>query len=161
LIKSLASSNKPANALTVIAETNGTRVRDVTGRPSVDGVSGRASRSFPRSEIGNEHHLRGVWADLRNGLRVGIEIKGWRRDKEDTGLRFKIVDVGPDPIRIESSPTPDKPRPSERRIGKTDFARVYTAWLGYCGGKINRAEMTRLSQNTSYIFSILRWRERL
>ena len=103
--------------------------------------------------------FEGVWADLRHRLRVGTEMKGWSRDKEDTGLRFKIVDVGADSITIVSSPMPDKPKPTERRIGRTDFARVYSSWKGYCGYKITRADMTKLSQNTSYIFSILRWRE--
>ncbi len=43
-------------------------------------------------------------------------------------------------------------------IAKSDLAKVHAAWSDYCAGKISRAEMTELSQNTSYyIFSILRW----
>ena len=101
-----------------------------------------------------------AWADIRNRLRAGTEIKGWSREKEDTGLRFNIVYLAPDSITIMSAPQPGKPKPKERRVGKTDFERVFHAWRGYCDGKVGRAEMTELSQNISYIFSVLRWRER-
>ena len=50
-------------------------------------------------------------------------------------LRFKIVDVGADSVTIVSAPLADKPKPKERKIGKTDFARVYSAWPDYCGGQ--------------------------
>jgi hypothetical protein len=96
--------------------------------------------------------------DIRRRLRAGTEIRGWSRDQEDTGLRFKIVDVGADAIAIKTTPSTQRPRPTERRIGKSDFARVYGMWKGYCDGKINRTDIP--SQNTSYIFSIFRWRER-
>jgi hypothetical protein len=36
---------------------------------------------------------------------------------------------------------------------------VYAAWPTYRAGKMSRAEITELSQNTSYIFGILRWQE--
>ena len=100
-----------------------------------------------------------AWADLRSRLRSGLEINGWSRDKEDTGLRFRIVYVAPDSIIVMSEARPGKEKPKERRIGKPDFQRVFFKWRDYCAGNLSRADMTGLSQNTSYIFSILRWRE--
>jgi hypothetical protein len=95
-----------------------------------------------------------VWADLKNRLKAGIELRGWSRDKGHTSLRFRIDDVAASSITVSSS-TMTMPR----SIGKSDFARVYGARGKYRAGKVTRAEMTELSQNTSYIFAILRWQE--
>jgi hypothetical protein len=95
-----------------------------------------------------------VWADLKNHLRAGTEVRGWSRDKGHTLLRFRIDDIAPGSITVSSS-TMTMPR----CIGKSDFARVHGAWEKYRAGKVSRADMTELSQNTSYIFAILRWQE--
>jgi hypothetical protein len=95
-----------------------------------------------------------LWRDLQRRLRPGLEIKGWSRDKGDTSLRFEIVDVSPGSITV-TSPTLSK----SRTISKGDFARVYAAWPDYRSAKISRAEMADMSQNTSYIFGVLQWRD--
>lgn len=105
----------------------------------------------------NPISFEGVWADLRNRLRSGAEITGWSRDKEDTGLRFRIVYLAPDSITVIPNAKPGNDKPKERKIGKADFQQVFFKWRDYCAGKFSRTDLT--SQNTSYIFSILRWRE--
>src|SRR5439155_3510361 len=121
-------------------------------RASKPGIISPRTDGEARANISFE----GVWAELRNRLQSGAEITGWSHEQDDTGLRFKIVYVAPDAITIQSSSRPEQVKPQERRIGKTDFARVYAIWRDYCGGNIKRAETTQISQNTSYIFSILR-----
>lgn len=119
--------------------------------PTHDGV--------PKNKATRQMAFDAVWLDLRGKLHRGTEIRGWSREKDDTGLRFTITDFGPDAITIRPAVTSDKPKPQERRIGKSDFEGVYRLWRGYCDGEISRVEVTKVSQNTSYIFSLLRWRE--
>jgi len=44
-----------------------------------------------------------------------------------------------------------------RRISKTDFARIFWVWDDYIKGTMGRQELTKLSQNTTYVISILHW----
>lgn len=112
--------------------------------------------SPPRNPAKIGFSFEAVWADLRNRLRRGSDIKVWSRDGY-TGRQFRIVDVSGDAITILPQPRPYKSKPQQRRVGKTDFAQVYSEWSRYCEGLIKRTEMS--SQNTTYIFSILHWRE--
>jgi hypothetical protein len=96
-----------------------------------------------------------VWFSLQRLLHRKQRLNGWSREKDDTGLRFEIQDVDSTSITV----LPGKGLP--RRISKSDFEQVFAFWSPYCKGKIPRHEMARLSQNTSYIFAILRWQERL
>jgi hypothetical protein len=47
----------------------------------------------------------------------------------------------------------------ERRISKGDFEKVLDHWADYKAGRVTRAELTNISQNTTYIMSLLHWRE--
>jgi hypothetical protein len=86
-------------------------------------------------------------------LKKGDQIKGWSRLHGETSLVFKIDEVGDTWISV----LPQTKIP--RRISKGDFSQVYAFWKSYCAGEVGRAEMTTLSQNTSYIFALLHWRE--
>jgi hypothetical protein len=44
----------------------------------------------------------------------------------------------------------------DRTIFKGDFAKVYRVWNDYCAGHYSRADLGKLSQNTTYILSIFR-----
>jgi hypothetical protein len=90
-----------------------------------------------------------TWANLQNRLRPGTDMPGWSRDKGQTPLTFKIVDVTRGSISI----SPEEG--SKRVISKSEFAKVYVYWPDYCSGDVTRAEMNQRSHNTSYIFSIL------
>ena len=46
-----------------------------------------------------------------------------------------------------------------RTISKREFLAVAEHWQGYRDGAISRDTLTALSQNTSYIFGILKWLE--
>lgn len=92
-----------------------------------------------------------AWVQARRLLRPGTEVRAWSRDKGYTGITFKISDTDAGSI-VVNSPTFSK----LRVIGKADFIKVAAAWGDYCNGKIGRAEMTKLSQNTTYVFGILK-----
>jgi hypothetical protein len=49
----------------------------------------------------------------------------------------------------------------ERRISKGDFERIFALWPDYKVGAIRRRELVTRSQNTTYIISLLHWRETL
>ena len=96
----------------------------------------------------NEHQ---AWVRARRLLGTEAEFRGWSRDKGYTDTTFKISDSNASSI-IVSSPTMSKPRV----ISKGDFIKVAAAWDDYCKGDIGRADMAELSQNTTYIFGILK-----
>ena len=95
-----------------------------------------------------------IWFDLQKKLRSHTEIQAWSRQKGYLDTRFNIVSIEAGRIFISSGGT-SAPRP----ISKSDMARVYKSWPLYCDGKLSRAEMRNLSQNTTYIFGLLKWCE--
>jgi hypothetical protein len=42
-----------------------------------------------------------------------------------------------------------------RRVSKGDFEKVYAVWDTYLAGNLPRSKMGALSQNTTYILSML------
>jgi hypothetical protein len=91
-----------------------------------------------------------VWNDIQSILKRGVEISGWSREKGTTELRFQIVDVSNSAIIVGSPSMSD-----DRRISRGEFEKVYRRWEDYLSGRVTRAEMRDLSQNTSYIFPII------
>lgn len=47
----------------------------------------------------------------------------------------------------------------ERRISKSDFADVFSAWPEYCAGTKQRSELRERSLNSTWVISILHWLE--
>jgi hypothetical protein len=94
-----------------------------------------------------------AWDDLTRRLKPNQEFSGWSRDRGVTALKFQIAEIEPTSITVLPG------RGKQRRISKGDFAQVFAFWAEYCRGEIPRHKMAELSQNTSYIFSILRWQE--
>ena len=44
----------------------------------------------------------------------------------------------------------------ERRISKGEFTKLYAVWASYLAGDYPRSRMLSLSQNTTYILSVMR-----
>jgi hypothetical protein len=95
-----------------------------------------------------------VWADLRNRLSAGMTIKNWSAAKGYTGRDFRIVSVVPGAITVGGGSIT-----VPRHIGRGDFERIHSVWDAYRAGRYPRGEMLSLSQNTTYILSLLYWRE--
>lgn len=92
------------------------------------------------------------WTDA---IRLGseTEIRTWGRES-GYGVAFKIYETRPHSVTIYST-TISKPR----SISKKDFLKIAELWSAYCGGETGREALGALSQNTSYIFGILKWLE--
>ncbi len=92
-----------------------------------------------------------VWITIIQKLQPGEMIRNWGHARGYTGGTFRIDHVG------NSSITATGGKMSQpRTISKGDFQNVYAVWSDYCAGDYPRAEMVKLSQNTTYILSILR-----
>jgi hypothetical protein len=70
------------------------------------------------------------------------------------GGEFTINDVDSAAVIVRSGQMGQ-----ERRVSKGDFQRLSAFWGAYNRGTIGRAELGKRSQNTTYILSILHWRE--
>jgi hypothetical protein len=103
-------------------------------------------------EWGGATTSRQLWLTASR-LRSETEIRTWSRDKgySDT-TTFKISDTTPRSIIIYS-PTIS----GQRSISKKEFLRIATHWYAYRDGEVGRDVLGKLSQNTSYIFGILKW----
>lgn len=112
-----------------------------SGRPSWSG--GRALASLTAFET--------MWTDLRRILVIGEELRGWGAQRGFTSMRFQINDTGPRHIEVNSSSMS-----APRRISKGEFVKVYAIWSDYRAGRIGRRSVAAISQNSSYIFAILK-----
>jgi hypothetical protein len=70
------------------------------------------------------------------------------------GSEFTLEAVRPNAVTI--APPGVRSLRVSRPISKGDFANVYSAWRDYAQGRTSRGAVGRISQNTTYIFSILR-----
>jgi hypothetical protein len=92
-----------------------------------------------------------TWTDIGRALHRGALVRNWGAARGYTGGTFKIVDVEGTSITVSGG---EMSMP--RRVSKGEFEEVVGVWEAYLVGKCTRAEMRRLSHNTSYIVSILR-----
>ena len=98
------------------------------------------------------HSFQAFWTDLPLVLKPGTEIRGWGKARGYTDLRFRVIDLDAGSVTIDSA-TVSAPR----RISRGEFEKLFALWDRYCAGQISRQEVTPISQNSSYIFAILRW----
>jgi hypothetical protein len=94
------------------------------------------------------------WQGLTANLKRGLQIRGWSKEHGHTDLRFTIIDASSMSVKVFSAGMK-----APRNVSKGDAKKVWEHWQDYCAGKIGRAEMTQLSQNTSYIFGLIKWHE--
>lgn len=96
------------------------------------------------------------WDSLPGKLTRGTQLQGWSKEQGYTELRFTIVEVSSQSIRVFSAGMK-----MPRNISKADAKNVWSRWPDYRDGKIGRAEMTQLSQNTSYLLALIKWHQGL
>ena len=97
-----------------------------------------------------EHHFETVWNAIAQQLRPGTVIRNWGAARGYTGGTFEVKDIERTSITV-AGVNMQMPR----RISKGEFEKVYAVWAAYVAGNYPRSEMTNLSQNTTYILSIL------
>jgi len=95
-----------------------------------------------------------AWSDIQLRLTPGTVVKNWSADKGYTGGRFKITGLDSSSVLIQS-----EHMNQERHVSKGDFERLFAFWPAYTCGTVGRSELAKRSQNTTYILSILHWRE--
>jgi hypothetical protein len=96
--------------------------------------------------------IEAVWADFRARLKPNTVIKAWSAAGR-TRTKFTVVDLDGGSISILPSTG------NERRISKGDFEKVLEHWPAYKSRRVKRGELLNVSQNTTYILSLLHWRE--
>jgi len=155
----LAAISAPETSHAVEARAKLLRTRLIEQRPG--GASRQAVAASQGQKSDRKHQddaptvdFESLWADLRSRLQRGTSMKSWSRDKGFLSLSFTIADVEPNAVTVSSAGT-SKPR----RIGKSEFGKVSSAWDQYCSGRLSRAEILKISHNSSYIFGILKWLE--
>lgn len=92
-----------------------------------------------------------VWNQITGTLRPGTEVRNWGVARGYTGGSFRVDDLERTSVTVSGG---DMQMP--RRISKGDFQKVYAVWDDYRAGHLPRMTLTPLSQNTTYILSILR-----
>jgi hypothetical protein len=103
----------------------------------------------------NEEQCNQLWRDLCRAIRRDDEIKTWGYDS-GYGIPFKVWDVtfGKPTIIVYSTTIKGK-----RTITKNEFLRIAPHWADYRDSGFGRDVMNTKSQNTSYIFGMLKWLE--
>ena len=107
------------------------------------------ARTGERHEV--DPSFEAIWNQIIERLRPGKVIRNWGVARGYTGGTFQIDNVSGSAVTVSGGSMK-----MPRAISKGDFAKVYAVWPEYRAGRYPRAEMTTLSQNTTYILSVLR-----
>jgi len=91
-----------------------------------------------------------MWARIILELRPGTVIQSWGVARGYTGGSFKVEDVERTSVTVAGGDMQ-----MSRRVSQGEFEKVYAVWPQYAAGNYPRSKMTNLSQNTTYILSIL------
>lgn len=91
-----------------------------------------------------------TWSKIVQRLQAGETVRNWGQARGYTGRTFQIESVANSSVTVFGG---NMRHP--RTISKRDFENFHAIWPNYCAGNFPRAKMTDLSQNTTYILSIL------
>jgi len=94
-----------------------------------------------------------VWDDIQRRLPKGTEIPNWSYDGRTRGVT-RIDEIYFYEIWVSGQNTT-----KSREVKRDDFKKLFEVWDRYKQGPIRRDEITDLSRNSTYIFTILHWRE--
>ncbi len=95
-----------------------------------------------------------VWSDIQKLLISGTLVRYWSAEEGYTGGAFRIDGVDGAAVIVRHGKMG-----YERRVSKRDFQHLFACWGSYNRGTIGRIELSRRSENTTYILSILQWRD--
>jgi hypothetical protein len=91
-----------------------------------------------------------IWARINQELRPGTIIRNWGLARSYTGGSFEVKDVERTSITVAGGNMQ-----MSRIVSRGEFEKVFAVWADYAAGNYPRSKMTGLSQNTTYIISIL------
>jgi hypothetical protein len=92
-----------------------------------------------------------VWIKITGQLCPGLIVRNWGLARGYIGGSFEILDIEQTAITVAGGSMQ-----MPRRISKGDFQKVNAVWDAYVQGNYPRSRLIGLSQNTTYILSILR-----
>jgi hypothetical protein len=95
-------------------------------------------------------HSDAVWGKIRTTIAPGNTIQNWSAAKGYTGGAFQIDAVDGSSVCVSGGAMR-----ARRRVSKGDFAKIFAVWDEYTAGNFARSRMLPLSQNSTYILSIL------
>jgi hypothetical protein len=95
-----------------------------------------------------------VWSDLQKLLISGTLVRYWSVEEGYTGGVFRIENVDVAAVIVRHGKMGQ-----ERRVSKRDFQHLFGFWAAYNCGTIGPTELSKRSENMSYILSILQWRD--
>jgi hypothetical protein len=101
-----------------------------------------------------KENFEGVWSDIRQRLMPGTLVRHWSVEGGYKGGAFLIDDVDGAAVIVRHGQMGQ-----QRRILKGDFQRLFASWDDYNRGTIGQAAFAKLSENSTYILSILQWRD--
>jgi hypothetical protein len=91
-----------------------------------------------------------IWATIQSCLRPGALVPNWGLSRGYTGRTFIIDDIERSAIIVRGGKMVEP-----RRISRGEFEKLFALWDQYLAGNLPRSKMLPLSQNTTYILSIL------
>ena len=91
-----------------------------------------------------------IWACIQRELVIGKTVRNWGLARGYTGGSFKIEELDRSSVTVFGGKMQ-----FARRVSKGDFEKIHNVWDAYCAGRFPRADMTPISQNSTYILSIL------
>lgn len=94
-----------------------------------------------------------VWPKLTGRLLPGTLVRYWRADEGYTGGAFTIEDSDRNFITVSDV------LGKARRVGRRELEDLFCLWPSYAEAGINYHQLTRRSDNASFILSILHWFE--
>jgi hypothetical protein len=94
-----------------------------------------------------------VWNDIQRRLPKGAEIPNWSYDGRAHGTT-RIDEIYYYEIWVSGQNTA-----KSREVKRGDFQKLHEIWDRYKQGHIRRDEIGNLSRNSTYIITILHWRE--
>jgi hypothetical protein len=91
-----------------------------------------------------------IWSSIQHRLRPGMVVNNWGLSRGFTGGSFTIDDMERTAVTVRGGRMV-----APRRVSKGEFEKLYAIWDQYLAGNFPRSKILPLSQNTSYILSIL------
>jgi hypothetical protein len=95
-----------------------------------------------------------VWLDIQKRLMSGTLVRFWNPEKGYSGGSFPIDDVDAAGVIVRHGQTG-----SARRVSKRNFQHLFAFRQANNHGFIASAELGKPSEDSSYILSILQWRD--
>ena len=95
-------------------------------------------------------HFEAAWGKIRTAIVPGSTIRNWSAARGYTGGAFQIDAVDGSSVSVSGGAMR-----AGRRVSKGDFAKIFAVWDEYTAVNFSRSRMLPLSQNSTYILSIL------